>query len=374
MRWLCLMLLAVQAAPSIEPPARTPTRVSLQLEAPLTHVSAARELPDGRILVTNARQPAVLLVDPSTGLTTRIGEPGAGPDRYSSPGGLYAGPEGSTLVVDRGRFHALTISSSGALTGSRSIAIPGWNQSTDRDIDLQRLDARGAVYYQPSRRLAALLARGGAPAGGHEATIARFDPDSRTSTPIAIIRQAEVRYMPAGDNVLIGRQIIGSPADGWGVAPDGRVAVVRAEPYRVEWYASDGKVVRGDSIPVDRLPMTEEDKRAHAASSAGTGPSVGKVGGGSGAPSRMDPLFAETKPPFSPDGVLVSPDARVWVLRTRPYGASGEIYDVFDEAGTRVDRLALPDGSRIVGFGRGSILVRWLGDDGRCELRKYRLR
>ena len=367
MRLLCLLLLSVQAAASVEPPTRTPTQIPLRIDARLTHVSAARELQDGRILITNAREPAVLLLDPATGVSTRLGEPGAGPGGYARPGGLYAGLDGSTLLLDRGRIRALTVSADGTLGGSRTIAIPDWSISSDQDIDLQRLDARGAVYYVRH-------SLGGAALGSRDGTILRFDPDARTSTPIATVRRPEVRAMPAGDNVIIGRTIIGSPADGWGVAPDGRVAVVRADPYRVEWHAPDGKVVRGKPVPVDRLPMTEADKQAFIASAAGQGPSVGMADRSSGAPLRLEPLFADTKPPFAPDDLLVSPDARVWVLRSRPYGASAAIYDVFDDAGARIGRIALPDGSRIVGFGRGSILVRWTGEGERCELRRYRFR
>ena len=90
--------------------------------------------------------------------------------------------------------------------------------------------------------------------------------------------------------------------------------------------------------------------------------------------SKLPTLFAPTKPPFEPDDVLVSPDARVWVLRTAPLDARTVTYDVFDGSGRRVERIELPHATRIVGFGRDAVYARYLDEAGRCELRKYRLK
>jgi hypothetical protein len=51
------------------------------------------------------------------------------------------------------------------------------------------------------------------------------------------------------------------------------------------------------------------------------------------------------------------------VQRTVPLGAPTQ-YDVFDRRGVLVDRLTVPAGHRIVGFGRASVyLIRTDSDD-----------
>lgn len=362
-----LLLACALAVPGAEPAPRKPLRVPLKITSPLIHVSAARELPDGRVLITDAKTPALLVLDPRTGATSPLGSLGPGPDQWITPGGLYAGPDGTTLLLDRGQTRTTTISPAGALQGTRSIAEHGTSSSSSADIDLQRLDARGFAYF-----LNPLHGRAVGAGVAREATLLRFEPVSQKKEPVATLRLSDVRTTSGGEGVTFGRTIIGSPADGWGVAPDGRVAVVRADPYRVEWYGIEGKVIHGPVVPFEKLPMTDADKQAFVSKIHGTGgASVGLPGQRSGDANRAPIEFAATKPPFEPDNVMVAPDARVWVMRTRPIEAREVVYDVFDSLGRRIDRLELPDGSRVVGFGPSSIYVRHAADAGTCELQKY---
>lgn len=75
------------------------------------------------------------------------------------------------------------------------------------------------------------------------------------------------------------------------------------------------------------------------------------MGGGQG-PSVSDFQWADVFPPFRPDRSLVSERGEVWVQRWLPVDEP-EAMDVFDSEGTRVGTVALPSGSRIIGFGHG---------------------
>jgi hypothetical protein len=363
---LLLITLALVTSTGSEPAPRPLKPLPIRVDTPLAHISAAREIPDGRVLISNAKGPTVLLLDPVKGTLTAVGAAGGGADRYASPGGLYAGPGGATLLLDRAQTRVFTITSTGELNGSRSIARRGVTSSSDADVDRQRIDAKGLAYFID-------LHRPGESLGAKQSTLVRFDADAQSSEVVATLRRAEVRTIPAGDGLTLGRQVIGSPADGWGVAPDGRVAVVRAEPYRVEWHAPDGQVTRGSIVDYTPLPMTEADKKSVASNRRGS-VGIGPAGGPATDLSKLPLLFAPTKPPFEPDGVLVSPDSLVWVLRTAHVDATTAIYDVFDGAGRRADRIELPGNTRIVGFGRGVVYARHVDPAGRCELRKYGLR
>ena len=358
----CVLPLVVVAilGQAQEPAPRALRAVPLRVSTPPSYVSAVFELADGRVLLTNARQPSVILLDPRTGHMTPVGAAGGGPDRYARPGGLYAGRGGSVQMLDRGQTRAFTVAPDGKLTGSRSIARRGHTSSSD-DTDLQRLDANGLVY---------LVDR----SGTTTSSLLRLDPVSQALEKIAELRLPESRVIPGGDGVTITRSFIGSPADGWGVAPDGRVALVRADPYRVEWLAREGTMTRGPIIQYTPLPMTDTDKQDFAARrrARGGGVGIGRPGDPAPAQPLENMLFAETKAPFDAGDVTVSPDGRVWVLRAQPFGAKTALYDVFDGAGRRVDRVQVPAEGRIIGFGRGAVYVRMENSQG-IELRKYSL-
>ena len=357
--------LLVVSAPT-EPDPGVLKQLPLKVGTVLTHVSAARELADGRIVVTNQSPPSVVLIDPATGVTRPLGEAGAGETRYARPGGLYGGPSGATLLIDRGQTRLFTIAATGELKGSRSIARRGFSSSSDADRDLQQVDARGLVYFEDGQNRFAQLGN-----ASRDVPLIRFDADAQKGETIAQIRKPEAKSVPGGDNVVYSREVIGSPADGWGVAPDGRVAIVRAEPYRVEWHAPGGTIVRGPDVAYTPLPMTAADKERYQAMGRGRGPSIGRVGGGRVDGSGLEMMFAATKPPFVPENVVMSPAGQVWVQRTTAADVTDVVYDVFDSSGKRIDRVKLPEHSRVVGFGSSSVLVRFQDAAGRCELRKY---
>ena len=351
------LLATVAALQTAEPAPRKATPMPLQIAIPLAHVSAAHELADGRILISDAKNTSVSVLDPKTGALTRVGSAGVGPDQYVQPGGFYRGQTGTTLLLDRAQQRVMRISPKAEFTGTYSIARKGEQSSSSADHDLQRLDARGFAYFTDR---AAVLDRAGmgTPA---PLQLVRFEPNAQRRDIVAELRRPETKTIQTSPNSTISRSVTGSPADGWGVAPDGRVAVVRGQPYRVDWISPTGAITRGPDIAVDPIPMTQADRDAFIAASAarGGGASVGLAGGAPGG-GGIEPMFAATKAPFSPDDVIVSPDAQVWVPRSRPFGATTVVVDVFDARGQRIDRVELPEKSRIVGFGSGALYV-WNG-------------
>jgi hypothetical protein len=368
-RWLMLALVAVQAAPATEPPPTRATALPLTQSAPVAYVTAAAELPHGRLVVSDHRTPAVVVLDPATGRVTPLGSIGAGPGQYVQPGGLYPAADGSIRLLDRAQARVLVITSAGEFGEPYSIEVKGVRTSSSGDRDVQHLDARGFAYF--SDRFGQFL--GG---GGPQSTmpLVRFEPVAQAKEVVVELGLPETKRLDHGNGMVTSRGVYGSPADGWGVAPDGRVAVVRGQPYRVDWIAPDGRVTRGPDVPHTPLPMTEADRQAYLARAAG-GPSAsmgaGTARGSGGINTGIEPSFADTKAPFNPEDVFVSPDAEVWVQRTQPAGVAAVIYDVFDSRGRRAARLEFPAGSRVIGFGRGSVYVRETDAAGSHALRKY---
>lgn len=364
---LALALLPVGSAAQTE---STPRRLGppvASYDGDFSAVSGARELRDGRVLVTDFREPALYVVDLRRGTVTKLGRTGSGPNEYRQPGGIYAGLGDTSLVLDRGQPRVLVVSPAGEIVGMRSIELRGTSSSSDEDVDRQRVDSRGFAYFN-GQNSALALAR----TGRQDSTpVLKLDVARQVLDTIARLRPQEMRILSAEGNTIISRTVLFSPADGWGVAPDGRIAVVRAAPYRVEWIGGDGRVVQGPSQAFAAVPVTQADRDAVEAQSAGTS-GVARLGSSVTTTAQVKGrLFAESKPPFSPDEIIVAPDGRVFVGRSLPANANRTVYDIFDSRGMRTDRIELPARSRIIGFGPSSIYVSERDADDLPTLRKY---
>lgn len=365
---LAVTLLSASAPAQTQTSPRPLGPPDARFSATFSTISGARELPDGRVLVTDFRASALYLIDLRRGTTTTLGRSGSGPDDYRRPGGIYSGPGDTLLVVDRGRPQAIVVTPAGELIGMRSIAFRNHISLSNRDVDRQRVNARGFVYFTGSTSMRTLARTG----RQDSIPLLKLDPVRQALDTIARLRPPDARILSVQEKAVQFRTVLLSPADGWGVAADGRVAVVRAVPYRVDWIGTDGRMIQGPSPTVDAVPVTEADRVAAAsqrlAGQNGATPSGGMTGV---KPSTSGLLFAETKPAFDPDDIIVAPDGRVFVGRHLPADAEHVLYDVFDGRGVRVDQIELPARSRIIGFGAKAIFVAERDDEGRALLRRY---
>ena len=81
------------------------------------------------------------------------------------------------------------------------------------------------------------------------------------------------------------------------------------------------------------------------------------------------------RPPFATNSVRSDMDGNVWV-RTIPSKPipGGNVYDLISESGELVDRLQIPPGYTIVGFGRGKIVYMSMRDAKGIHLARVRLK
>lgn len=212
--------------------------------------------------------------------------------------------------------------------------------------------------------------------------------------------------------------------DEWAVMTDGTVAFVRGQDYHIDFVDAKGTVAKTDKIPYDWQRMTDEDKqnfldsarvaiekqRAAAAANATPGATPGQtrvVGGGDAGkaiqetgmvmvfsrgadgpappqrggpvggrgegpmnitmpPVEMVPIneLPDYKPVFGTASVKADMDNRLWVrtIPTKPT-PGGAIYEVIDRTGKLVDRVQVPVGSTIAGFGPGNVVYLGVRDD-----------
>ena len=365
-----LLLAALQQPPIREIRLTTPAAT---VSHEFTQIRGVRELPDGRLLVSDRLEPAVYVVDLRAGRVTRIGREGSGPEEYRMPSTLLPLPGDSTLLADEGtsRFMILgpDLKVHRSLSTQRAgMAYTPWPRAIDRE---------GRVYFQiPS------WAAGPTGFADESVHVARMDLRGwKVDTLARVLRPTE----PARK---FGLPYVGFAAqDLWQATSDGRIALVRSSDYHVEWLEPGGGVTRGPAVAFTVVPVTERDKVDYMRTFL-ENTSMGGRGSGSSNPAGLTPLpdemlapekvkemaaqnpFAKTKPPFTELTPRVGPDQSLWVERSLAAGAP-RMFDVFDTTGRLVLRVALPAGRRLLAVGRAGIYLAAVNSDGLETLEQY---
>lgn len=334
---------------------------------PFSLLAGLRELPDGRLLVSDGIEEFVAILDLESAEMRRIGRRGEGPGEYRTPDALFPLAGDSTLLVDLGNGRLTPIAPDGSFGDPTPIARPPDPASGGMLFLLPRgTDSQGRLYLQPF---------GGGPdrEPPDSAALVRFD---RVSGAVDTVAWAKLPGMtrsvsgPGSSRSVLVRPKPFSPQDSWGVAPDGRVAVARAPAYRLEWIEPDGRRVRGREVPVTPLRVGRREKEVWLARQEGglavmvsnengrlrTSFSRGAARGER--PRAEEYEWPERMAPFEGNAVRVAPWGEAWVERSAPAGAPGR-HDVFGPDGSLRRSVVLPPGRRVAGFGLETVyLVR----------------
>lgn len=365
-------------------PTRSLTKPVAEFEEPFTSIGSIRELANGRVIVSDSRDRIVQMLDFESGEATQVGREGQGPGEYSFPGGVYAAPRDSTLLVDPLNQRLLVIAPNGKPAGQHALRREGAGNGPRVGGQPRGTDAQGRLY---SQGMGFSMGPNG-PQTADSVPIIRYDRGTSRSDTLTFIAVPKSNASVSGGQgnmrVMVGAANPFAPRVEWAVAPDGRVAVVTPEPYRVEWIAPNGARTTGPAIPAPRLEVTDADKKEIERQRAGgvsmvmtrtEGPGGGSAQARPGRATDLPPItdWPEYKPPFVANAAVVAPDGNLWVRRTRPAGDNAPFYDVFNGKGQLVGHVRLPKGTRLVGFGaKSAYLVRTDADDLQY-LQKYSL-
>ncbi|MEP6778654.1 MAG: hypothetical protein ABJC26_02100, partial [Gemmatimonadaceae bacterium] len=161
--------------------------------------------------------------------------------------------------------------------------------------------------------------------------------------------------------------------DAWAVLSDGTVAIVRGHDYHVDWYHADGSHESTPKMPFDWRPLNDDAKKATLdsaqrqvdkmdslmaamAKSRGTSPqlasfvSVNALVKQSELPDYVPPLRQ-----YVP--LRVDSDGNLWILPSTSSAArGGSLYDVVNRRGEIIERVQLPAGRTLEGFGKNGMV------------------
>jgi hypothetical protein len=381
------LALAGSALGAQTPPTRRIAKPDVEFPEPFTRITSLRELSDGRVLLADARDRTLQLLDLKSGQAHPVGRQGNGPGEYGLPQALIALPGDTTLLSDPLNSRLLLILPDG--TPGPLLRMP--EQASPATIGgPRRSDSRGRFYYEVQRR--------GEPGGRYGASAAeviRFDRASGRIDTLATLalptgRMTGSRQLPGGMlQTFTNKPLALQDVAAYG--PDGRVAIVRAKTYQVEWIDPDGKRTTGAPVRYEPIRITDAERKAFLESQTTPGSIIvrGPVGGAavpSGAAPRAVPIprgsdpFADQpvewpdyKPAFLAGAAVIDLEGRLWVLKTRRHDELIPVYDIIDGSGRLVERIALPPRTRLVGFGRGVVYLSRSDADDLEWLGRYRL-
>jgi len=288
-------------------------------------------------------------------------------------------PGDSTLLVDLGNGRLIVIDPDGTfvdwtpMTTKTESAPSGIHTVHPRFIDIA-----GNIYVTAPYWLE----------GPPDSTaIHRLDRASGDEAPVAWEWRPERVRRPRG-----AKRPMLVLSDDWAVGSDGRVAMVRADGYSVDWYMPDGSVVQGPPNDAETFPVGPAEMEAQVeffmANATYAFSMVGEGGIKSMQMSRGVPPgntqeiddfeWPRVLPVFQDGRTLVSPMGEAWVQRHMPAGGPGRV-DIFDERGIRLGFIELTPGSKVIGFGArvdaGSIAYLVRTDEvGLMWLERYRIR
>jgi hypothetical protein len=349
------------------------------LEQEFTTIDGVFELKDGRVVVLDSRENFIHLIDLKGGASTKIGREGDGPGEYRRPVEIWPSSGDSALIRDFGRFAQLmVITPRGEVGGAVSMTDSALSKRSFNPTFVDRAGRIYALEYTPDGGTwdSARVVRWDRNRGVRD-TVTRY---KATLTPTEKPNEADV--VRDRDGRIMGYRPAAVPKlfqsyNDWAVAPDGRVAIVRAAPYQVLLVGTNGTRTTGPAVQFAPVSIGQAEKDEYMAEQKRPGLSMSSRNGVITTqyvtPRPMgDVQWPEVYPPFVYRSTRFASDGTLWVKRHTRAGAP-VLYDVFDQAAKLAYQLELPAKRKVVGFGNGVVYLARVDDDDLHYLERYAL-
>jgi hypothetical protein len=267
--------------------------------------------------------------------------------------------------------------------------------------------------------------------------VVRFDLSARSLDTAGFFRiyrpQMSVTQTANGGIMMSSKQNPIPTVDDWALLSDGTIAFVKGADYSIHWVDPDGSKRVTGKVPYEwqrldedgktalldsaRKAMEEARERAMAQMAAGGGPMTfvgggapgdriavaggggaapptrgggdGRAGGGGdgrggpgGARMELPPInmvnvdeLPDYRPAFTTGSARGDLDGNLWVRTTSPVGNEGPIYFVINTKGEVIDRVQLPQGRTIAGFGKsGDVFLAVRDAEGNARVERAKIK
>jgi len=381
---------------------------------PLGLVNNIRALPGGKLLVNDMTGRRVLLMDSTFKVLKVVADTTPGnPNSYGGGvASLIAFRGDSTLFVDAQSLSMLVIDSNGEV--ARVMSVPRAQDAmmlAAGGVGAGAFYSNGHLVYRGMPNIRMNVVNGVPQMSTMPDTmpITRVNLQTRVVDTVGYVRiPISLPNISRSEDGKMSVTIEVNPlpiVDEWAVTPNGDVAFVRGRDYHVDWVEANGTKRSGPKIAFDWKRLTDDDKvrladsvktllDKQAAANPGQGAAMATAFGnmmgggaaagaprmqvmiraeggppGAGGPTRAPQVSApkinvvspsqlpDYQPPFFATSTRADADGNLWVLTipTKPQPA-GSVYDVINGKGEVTERVLIPEGRTVLGFGPGGIV------------------
>ena len=374
-----LCMLVLQASPTIAqslPPVRQLGRVITKSPLTVRSIASTRELSGGRLLVNDtiarrlylfdsALRSRVVVLDSTEGRKNSYGD---------SPGGMIAYRADSTLFASPALVSMLLIDPAGRAVGhvagptpAELLFLAGGTFGTPG------FDSRGRLLYRGSARDRTTPRSPGTRSPYPErdsAPIVALNLITGKTDTIASFRISKEVVTITEENGTFRTMVKRDPlpvVDDWAVLPNGSLALIRGSDFHIDWIDQNGMRSSSGKVPFPWRKLTEGAKVAFLDSvrfATDTAIAAQEIrlaerfkGTDNEPPAPFEPehlLPSELPnnfPAFEPNSSRGDPDGIIWIRTTHRLGGR-PVYYLVNRKGSVVDRVQLPAGRTIAGFGR----------------------
>jgi hypothetical protein len=353
----------------------------------LMGVASARPLPNGGVIVNDATKRQLVVFDSSLQKHTVIADTSTNsPNSYGlrgAFGGLIPYVGDSSLFIDTESAAFLVIDEHGRFARVMAPTRPNdLFYISSGGYGLAGFDPKGRMIYRTMRRNPSNFSFDpNLPIGKpvvttlpDSAPLLRSDFDKRTVDTIGMIRIAvQKQAMTRLQNGGIMNSVVFNPlpsSDEWTLMPDGTIAIVRGHDYHVDWLSPDGKLTSSPRMPFEWKRITLEEKqqlvdsvrKSFAEREAKLPPPPPPIPGQPVFPrmtiTTVEPVdLPDYYPPVRSGQVRADPEGNIWILPSTSSDAKGGLlYDVVNRSGEVFERVQLPKGRTLVGFGKHGVI------------------
>lgn len=328
---LCLAYLSWSCHPREQSVACNVSCVEIRVSPPtqiageFSSVLGLVELSDrGRVLISDAAEGALHLVDLQSDAIEPVGRQGGGPEEYRVPGALFR--SGNMIVVhDTGNRRFLVIDRSWRTVSVLNVTDSLWGAT------LHGVDPRGDFLLEsawpPGDR------------GADSATVIRWESGRGPAELLFKVKAPDHVTASATSGQTLFSFSTPHPfsfTDEWAVLGDGRMVVARAQPFHIELRSADGELlVCGRAIPYLPVRVGARDRQELAR-------------------RGIDEPIPDFKPPMIDGSALASPDGYVWIQLHAPAEADSVSYVIVEGSGGVEGVARFPAEFNLVGLGHGA--------------------